>query len=150
MSLWAFVCSVLLCSSVRDRKFLCERKKYPPWEKERSFVRERKVLRERKNTNHVNRKCQDILQIIPFSFREKAEYATRRGSSTFRNMPFLQVKDALLEARRASSLMLCVMGWFVVGYKVGYWRCYTPVLKMITLMLCNDFSHVRWYFRNVR
>ena len=47
MSLWTFVCSVLLCSSVRERNILCERKKYPPWEKERSYVRERNVLRER-------------------------------------------------------------------------------------------------------
>ena len=61
-----------------------------------------------RNTNHANKKCQDILQTVPFYNREKAEYATRRGSSTFKNMPFLQVKDALLEARRASSLMLFV------------------------------------------
>ena len=71
-------------------------------------MRERNVLRERKNTKHVNRKCQDILQTTPFSFREKAEYATSRGSSMFKNMPFLQVKDALLEASRASSLLLFV------------------------------------------
>ena len=30
MSLWAFVCSVLLCFSVRERRVLCERKKGSP------------------------------------------------------------------------------------------------------------------------
>ena len=35
--------------------------------------------------------------------RERAEDEARRGLSTFENMPFLHIEDALLEARRASS-----------------------------------------------
>ena len=58
-----------------------------------------------RNTNHVNRKCQDISQAVPFSFREKAEYATRRGFSTFENMPFLRQEGRLLRARRAYTRM---------------------------------------------
>jgi len=41
-----------------------------------------------------------------FSIRQKAEEARRRGSLVFKNMPFLRVEDALLDARRASSLIL--------------------------------------------
>jgi hypothetical protein len=37
-----------------------------------------------------------------------ALHGLRRGSSTFKKRPFLGVKDALLEARKASSLMLYV------------------------------------------
>jgi len=34
----------------------------------------------------------------------------KRASSSFENMPFLHAEDALLEARRASSTTLFVMG----------------------------------------
>ena len=54
-----------------------------------------------RNTNHANRKCQDISQTVPFYNREKAEYATRRGFSTFENMLFLPQEGRLLRARRA-------------------------------------------------
>ena len=59
--------------------------------------------RERKNTNHTYRNCWYFsLIILPF-IREEADDRARRGSSTFKNMPFLGVEDALLEARKASS-----------------------------------------------
>jgi len=67
-------------------------------------------LRESKNSKHPNRNCQNFSVITPFSVRGQAKLDVRRGPSAFKNMPFLRVKDALLDERRASSLMLCVMG----------------------------------------
>ena len=75
-----------------------------------SSVRERIVLRESEDAKHSNRNCKDISVTTLFSVRGKAKLDARRGPSAFKNMPFLRVKDALLDARRASSLMLCVMG----------------------------------------
>ena len=54
-----------------------------------------------RNTNHANKKCQDILQTVPFYNREKAEYATRTCPSTYENMLFLPQEGRLLRARRA-------------------------------------------------
>ena len=54
-----------------------------------------------RNTNHANRKCQDISQTVPFYYREKAEYATRRGFSAYENMLFLPQEGRFLRARRA-------------------------------------------------
>ena len=59
--------------------------------------------RERKNTNHTDRNCWYFSLIISPFIREEADVEVRRGSSTFKNMPFLGVEDALLEARKASS-----------------------------------------------
>jgi hypothetical protein len=73
-------------------------------------VRERIVLSESGDAKHSNRNCKDISVITPFFVRGQAKLDVRRGPSAFKNMPFLCVKDALLDARRASSLMLCVMG----------------------------------------
>ena len=56
-----------------------------------------------RNTNHANRKCQDISQAVPLCNREKAELEARRGSLTFKNMPFLVQEGRLLRARRACS-----------------------------------------------
>ena len=42
-----------------------------------------------RNTNHVNRKCQDILQAVPLYNRDGAELEARRDSLTFKNMLFL-------------------------------------------------------------
>jgi len=50
----------------------------------------------------------DNFLLIIFSFRKKAEYATRGGPSTSENMPFLHVEDALLDARRAYSQFVFV------------------------------------------
>ena len=117
MSLWNPVCSVHLCSSVRERK----------------------VLHEWKNTNHVNRKCQDISQAAPFSFREKAEYATRGGSSTFENMPFLRQEGRLLQARRAYTWTQDITRWFLAGYILGCRQWYLRVLRVVSLVVCKDF-----------
>ena len=54
-----------------------------------------------RNTNHANRKCQDISQTVPFYNREKAEYATRTCPSAYENMLFLPQEGRLLRARRA-------------------------------------------------
>ena len=107
-------------------------------------VRERKVLPEWKNTKHVNRKCQDISQAVPFSFREKAEYATRGGSSTFKNMPFLRQEGRLLRARRAYTWIQNVTCWFHVGYILGCRRWYMRVLRVVSLVGCKDFSSPCW------
>ena len=62
----------------------------------------------RRITNHVNRKCQDILQAIPLYNRDGAELEARRGPSAFKNMLFLVQEGRLLQARRACSYMLSV------------------------------------------
>ena len=67
-------------------------------------------LRESENSKHPNRNCQIFSVVTPFFVRGKAKQDARRRPSAFKNMPFLRVKDALLDARRASSLMLCVIG----------------------------------------
>ena len=56
-----------------------------------------------RNTNHANRKCQDILQAVPLYNRDGAELEARRGSLTFKNMLFLVQEGRLLRARRACS-----------------------------------------------
>ena len=107
-------------------------------------VRERKVLHEWKNTNHVNRKCQDISQAAPFSFREKAEYATRGGSSTFKNMPFLRQEGRLLRARKAYSRMQNVTRWFLVCYILGCRQWYLRVVSVANLVDCKGFLSPCW------
>ena len=57
----------------------------------------------RRITNHVNRKCQDILQAIPLYNRDGAELEARRGPSAFKNMLFLVQEGRLQRARRACS-----------------------------------------------
>ena len=94
--------------------------------------------RERKNTNHTYRNCWYFSLIISPFIREEADDEIRRGSSIFKNMPFLGVEDALLEARKASSLTQFVTYWFLVGYKAGSRECYALVERMIGLLLCKD------------
>jgi len=53
-------------------------------------------------------------------------------------MPFLGVEDALLEARKASSLTQFLTYLFLVGYKAGSRECYALVERMIGLLLCKD------------
>jgi len=94
--------------------------------------------RERKNTNHTYRNCWYFsLIILPF-IREEADDWARRGSSTFKNMPFLGVEDALLEARKASSLTQFVTYWFLVGYKHCGRGWYALVEGLFGLFLCKD------------
>ena len=68
----------------------------------------------------------------------------------FKNMLFMLVEHVLLGARRASSSTLSVMRWYVVGYRLGGVRCYTPILKVFSLMLCNDFSQVYWLVQRMK
>mgnify|MGYP007115292588 CR=1 FL=1 len=92
----------------------------------------------------MNRKYQDISQAVPFSFREKAEYATRGGSSTFKNMPFLRQEGRLLRARRAYTRMQNVTCWFLVGYIFCYRWCYLRVVSVANLVDCKDFLSPCW------
>ena len=48
-----------------------------------------------KNTICVSANCKDVSVIVSFFIREKLSEETRRGLFTFKNMPFLRVKDAL-------------------------------------------------------
>ena len=48
-----------------------------------------------KNTICVSANCKDVSVIVSFFIREKLGEETRRGLFTFKNMPFLRVKDAL-------------------------------------------------------
>jgi len=38
-------------------------------------------------------------------------------------MPFLHVEEPFLDARKAYSIMLFVMCWFIVGYKLCFKKC---------------------------
>ena len=87
----------------------------------------------------MNRKCQDVLQTIPFSFREKAESEARRGASTFKNMPFLRQEKRLLRAKRAYTWTQNITRWFVVGYILGYRQWHLRVLRVVSLVVCKDF-----------
>ena len=51
-----------------------------------------------------------VAVLTPLSIRRGAGGEAERASSSFENMPFLHAEDALLEARRASSTTLFVMG----------------------------------------
>jgi hypothetical protein len=66
------------------------------------------VDKRRKDGKLVDRKCTDFSVITPLSVCREAEDETRRGLPMFENMPFMHAEDALLDARRASSLMLFV------------------------------------------
>jgi len=66
------------------------------------------VDKRRQNGKLTGRNCTDFSVITTLSVCREAEDETRRGPSTFENMPFLLAEDALLDARRASSLMLFV------------------------------------------
>jgi hypothetical protein len=62
------------------------------------------IDRDQRNVKYTDRNCKDISSNTCLSIQRKAEEEARRRPSTFKNMPFLHIKDALLEARRASSL----------------------------------------------
>ena len=92
----------------------------------------------------MNRKCQDISQATPFSFREKAVLEARTCSSTFKNMPFLRQEGRLLRARRAYTRMQNVTRWFLVGYILGCRQWYLRVLRVVSLVSCKDFLSPCW------
>ena len=60
------------------------------------------------NANHGGCICIVFSVITLLLFRKEAGDDDKRGLSRFKNMPFLHIEDALLEARRASSLTLYV------------------------------------------
>jgi len=62
------------------------------------------IDRDQRNAKYTDRSCKDISSNTCLSIRRKAEEEARRRPSTFKNMPFLHVEDALLKARRAFSL----------------------------------------------
>jgi len=66
------------------------------------------VDKRRRNAKLVDRNCTNFSVITPLSVCREAEDETRRGLSTFENMPFMHAEDALLDVRRAFSLMLFV------------------------------------------
>lgn len=82
------------------------------------------------------------------SFWEGQREEWRRALAVFKNMLFLKAEDALLEARKASSSPLLITYWFIVCYKLNYYRHYTFTVKMYTFALCHDFSSFYWLFRN--
>ena len=49
--------------------------------------------------------------------QREAEQEVRKRLSTVENIPFLDIEDALLEARRASSLMPYITSWFTECYE---------------------------------
>ena len=74
-----------------------------------------------------------------FLFSRKAEYATRGGSSTFKNMPFLRQEGRLLRARRAYTRMQNVTHWFLVGYILDCREWHLRILRVANLVDCKDF-----------
>ena len=76
------------------------------------------------------------------SFHRNAELEAKRCSSSFENMPFLHVEDALLGARRACCQILIVTCWFVEGYTVIYRECHSINVRVFRLVDCNVFSYL--------
>lgn len=56
-----------------------------------------------RDAKHVGRKNCFISVITTITVQREDLGERRRGSSLFKNMPFLPIEDALLAARRASS-----------------------------------------------
>ena len=61
-----------------------------------------------KNAKYASRKCKVSSLTNLSTFEKGCEHVTRKGPSTFENMPLLHVEDALLGARRAYSHILSV------------------------------------------
>jgi hypothetical protein len=72
--------------------------------------------------------------------QREAEQEVRKRLSTVENMPFLDIEDALLEARRASSLTLYITSWFTECYEFYFKKHHTHILREYILLRCNDFS----------
>jgi len=68
------------------------------------------LLIDGKSVLFEQRAYRGISVITPLSIRRGAGGEAKKASSSFENMPFLHTEDALLEARRASSTTLFVMG----------------------------------------
>ena len=72
--------------------------------------------------------------------QREAEQEVRKRLSTVEKMPFLDIEDALLEARRASSLMPHITSWFTECYEFNFKKHHTHILREYILLRCNDFS----------
>ncbi len=72
--------------------------------------------------------------------QNEAEQETRKRLSTAENMPFLDIEDALFEARRASSLIPYITSWFTEYYEFYFKKYHTHILRECILLRCNDFS----------
>ena len=83
------------------------------------------------NANHGDWICRDFSVITLFLFRKGAGDDDRRGLSLFKNMPFLHIEDALLEARRACSQTLFITRWFIVGYISAFSRLFPPIVRAL-------------------
>lgn len=84
----------------------------------------------RENTQWTDKKCWDISLTTPLSIQKGRRDGTRKGPSSLENMPFLLTEDALLEARRASSLMLFITYLFI-EYYICYCKTYPSPSKRI-------------------
>lgn len=69
--------------------------------------------------------------------RHEDRLETRRGPSTFKNMPFKGQEDALLEARRACSQTLFITRWFIVGYISAFSRLFPPIVRALNANICT-------------
>ena len=72
--------------------------------------------------------------------QREAEQEVRKRLSTVENMPFLDIEDALFEARRASSLTLYITSWFTECYEFNFKKHHTHKLREYILLRSNDFS----------
>lgn len=72
--------------------------------------------------------------------QKEAEQEVRKRLSTVENIPFLDIEDALFEARRASSLMPYITSWFTECYEFYFKKHHTHILREYILLRCNDFS----------
>ena len=72
--------------------------------------------------------------------QNEAEQETRKRLSTAENMPFLDIEDALFEARRASSLIPYITSWFTEYYEFYFKKHHTHILREYIMLRCNDFS----------
>ena len=95
------------------RLILPQTETYLPWWPYKNTTKERIG-----NAEHTSKICEDISLITLLSIRKEHSLEVRRGLSTFENMPFLRVEDALLGARKAFSPTYFVTYWFIVDYKV--------------------------------
>jgi len=57
----------------------------------------------RENTQWTDKKCWDISLTTPLFIQKGRRDGTRKGPSSYKNMPFKGQEDALLEVRKASS-----------------------------------------------
>jgi len=72
--------------------------------------------------------------------QNEAEQEKRRCFPAVENMSFLDVEDALLEERGASSLMPHITSWFTECYEFYFKKHHTHILREYILLRCNDFS----------